>query len=57
MKITVSLVLLVLAIVAFAIAAACGFGFVDDVDIAEDYPGWVAAGLALFAAAHLPWSK
>lgn len=57
MKITVSVVLVALGVIAFAIASAIGFGFVDDRDIAEDYAGWLALGSVFFAASFLPWSR
>lgn len=52
-----SLFLLVLAIIAFVISTVLGYGFVDDPDLIEDYPGWVALGLVLFALSFIPWDR
>ncbi len=48
--VTIQLVALVLAIVAFVIVTLMGF----DVVTAKNIGGWTGLGLALFAIAHLP---
>lgn len=45
------------AVVAGGIAVATGFGWVNDPEWAEDFPGWLALAVTLFAAAHLPWDR
>jgi len=50
-------VLVALALLSGAIATMLGFGFVDDADWLEDWPGWVSLTLSFFIAAHLPWGR
>jgi hypothetical protein len=51
--ITVSFILLIVAIILFFIAAILGFKWFGTTN-PEDAIGWVALGLIAFAAAHLP---
>lgn len=47
---TFSEVLVLLAVVAFAVAFVVAVGWWG-----HNWEAWTAAGLALFAASHLPW--
>ena len=46
-----NLILLVGAILCLAVATLLGFDVFDE----AHYSGWLALGLVLFAASHLPW--
>lgn len=51
---TIRILLLIVAVLALAWAAILGFGFVDDLDLVEDYSGWLAFGLCVAVLAELP---